>query len=228
MPYWGPCSGHIIIMSIDIERQSQICTWVKNWIRTRLDRARCFEPSLRGLRGLLWVADCTTGGMVGFAQTRHDTSDGAGRVAVGEFRHGVPTRAEARVARISNCKRRCDARGEFPGASGSVPRHGLLRNFESEFSSLSRPPTPPPPSIYLLRAVAWHRNGAAHWDHPPPHHHQPSHCSAGWSCWSLEPPPTPPPQVERLSQCLASWHVGIQPCPDAHGKKQAPDKRTSK
>ena len=29
-----------------------------------------------------------------------------------------------------------------------VPRHGLLRNFESEFSYLSRPPTPPPPSTH--------------------------------------------------------------------------------
>ena len=53
-------------------------------------------------------------------------------------------------------------------------------NFECEFSYLSLPPNPPPPSIYSLRAVAWHRNGAAQWVRHPPHHHQPSHCSAGW------------------------------------------------
>ena len=64
-------------------------SYTKKWIRTRLDRASSFERSLRGLRDLLWVADCTLLRVSAIAQTRHDTSDGAGRVAVGV----VPTRS---------------------------------------------------------------------------------------------------------------------------------------
>ena len=88
------------IMSIDIERQSQICTWVKNWIRTRLNRARCFEPSLRGLRDLQGATDCTSfKGALSLAMLpRQQMERGGWRL---ELRHGenVPARGKVRATK---------------------------------------------------------------------------------------------------------------------------------
>ena len=152
-------------MSIDIERQRQICTWVKNWIRTRLNRARCFEPSLRGLRELQGATDCTTGGMVGFAQTRHDTSDGADGWRLGLFRHGAGGSSDTGRGMRSHGLRtgRDDAmRGDsFQGLR-------RLRHVTDSyaFSKANYPicPAHPPhlPLPLIVVFVAWHRNGAAH------------------------------------------------------------------
>ena len=59
------------------------------------------------------------------------------------FRHGQ-RRAQPR---ISNCKIRCDARGEFPGASVIAPRHG----FNYVISKANSPICPAcPPHLPLL------------------------------------------------------------------------------
>ena len=107
-----------------------------------------------------------------------------------EFRHGQ----RHAQPRIPNCKRRCDACEEFPEASAIVPRHGLVRNFESV---ISVPPTHPTYPFHSSSCVvAWHRNGAAHWGRHPPHHHHPPYppnAVALHEWCRLGPPPTPPP-----------------------------------
>ena len=129
---------------------------------------------------------CTLLRGTAIAQTRHDTSDGAGRVAVGvvptragrEFRHGK------RHAQpwISNWKRRRDARGDFPGASVIVPRHGLLRNSNANSPIChAHPPHPPFHSLIVRCCMA-----------------------SEWSC-SLGPPPTPPPTPSQCLACGAQW-----------------------
>ena len=87
-----------------------------------------------------------------------------------EFRHG---KKHAQPS-ISNCERRCDASGEFPGASAIwlVVRHGLKYEISNAnyISYLSSPPTPPPTSPVFGRG---HHAGVAHhcWNRHPPHHH---------------------------------------------------------
>ena len=190
--------------NIYVNRYRETAPDLLHWIRTRLDRARCFEPSLRGLHDLLWAADCTSKSLAAIAQTRHDTSDGAGGGwgcpdTGREFRHGKK-RAQTR---IPNCKRRCDACGEFPGASAIVPRHGLvLRILISNANSLICPAHPTHLPLLSTRCALLHGigmellNGSATL---PTTTNLPIVRQAGWSCWSLEPPPTPPPPFPVFS-----------------------------
>ena len=128
---------------------------------------------MRGLRDLLWAADCTSKSLAAIAQTRHDTSDGAGGGwgcpdTGREFRHGKK-RAQTR---IPNCKRRCDACGEIPGSSAIVPRHGLIRisNANSPICP-AHPPHLPLPLIVVRCCMA--SDGAAQKVRHPPHHPPP-------------------------------------------------------
>ena len=115
--------------------------------------------------------------------TRQMERTGGGWGCSDTGREGVPTREEACAAmdfELEETMRCVEIVSRGFGDCATSRTRTTHFNFECEFSYLSRPPNPPPPSIYSLRAVAWHRNGAAQWVRHPPHHHQPSHCSAGW------------------------------------------------
>ena len=188
-------------MSIDIERQhrSPELDPVPHKSSTLFPALRSWSSRPPGHSRLRCIAH-TAGARAAAASAG---ADGGWNSDTGrEFRHGQ----RHAQPRIPNCKRRCDACEEFPEASAIVPRHGLVRNFESV---ISVPPTHPTYPFHSSSCVvAWHRNGAAQWDRPPPRHH-PSQCWAGPTAW------------REGSGVVSHALMRVR-------KKQAPGERTSK
>ena len=136
--------------------------------------------------------------------TRQMERTGGGWGCSDTGREGVPTREEACAAMDFELEEtmRCE----------EIVSRGFGDCATYVFSKANYPicPAHPPhlPLPLIVVFVAWHRNGAAHWDRPPPHHHHHSQCWAGPAAWR-----------EGTGGVLS--HA-------CKGEKQAPGERTNK